>query len=135
MKSYKDFLSDQLQNVEVKKEYKKLAPYYDLAKEVVRMRLKRGLTQANLAVKINSTQAIVSRIESGSTNCSIKTIQNIAEALNCSIDLQLVPREEECYYLELQTEPVPDAWIVQDEEYPSHHVKNRQMDQQIKYQY
>jgi transcriptional regulator with XRE-family HTH domain len=106
MKSYKDFLSEQLQNAEVKKEYKKLAPYYDLARDVVRMRLKRGMTQQQLAEKIESTQAIVSRIESGNSNCSIKTLQKIGEALDCSINLQLIPKEEKCIFFEETTEPI-----------------------------
>ena len=61
-----------------------------IAMEVVALRLQHGLTQAELAGRCGMDQADVSRIERGSTDPSLLTLQGLAEALEA--DLRLVAR-------------------------------------------
>jgi DNA-binding XRE family transcriptional regulator len=65
---------------------------YDIAVELIRLREERGLTQVELAERCGIDQADISRIERGSTNPTVRTLQRIAEQLDA--DLQLVPRDE-----------------------------------------
>ena len=63
---------------------------YEIAMQVVALRERHGLTQAELAERCGMDQADVSRIERGSTSPTARTLQRIADALHA--DLKLVAR-------------------------------------------
>ena len=63
---------------------------YDVAMEVVTLRLQRGFTQTQLAERCGMDQADISRIERGSTSPTARTLQRLAEALEA--DVRLVAR-------------------------------------------
>jgi ribosome-binding protein aMBF1 (putative translation factor) len=63
---------------------------YDIAVQVMELREKRGLTQAQLAERCGVDQADISRIERGATSPTARTLQRIGEALDA--DLLLVAR-------------------------------------------
>jgi ribosome-binding protein aMBF1 (putative translation factor) len=63
---------------------------YDIAMQVIELREKHGLTQAELAARCGMDQADISRIERGSTSPTVRTLQRIANAL--SADLRLIER-------------------------------------------
>jgi ribosome-binding protein aMBF1 (putative translation factor) len=63
---------------------------YDIAMQVVELRERHGLTQAELAARSGIDQADISRIERGSTSPTARTLQRIAEALDA--DVRLVAR-------------------------------------------
>jgi len=64
---------------------------YEIALQVIDLRQKHGLTQAQLAERCGIDQADISRIERGSINPTMRTLQRIAEALEA--DVRLVARE------------------------------------------
>lgn len=45
------------------------------------MRLKAGLSQQQLAVKLGTTQSAVARLESGTTQPRLETVEKLAETL------------------------------------------------------
>ncbi|MES1221445.1 MAG: helix-turn-helix transcriptional regulator, partial [Bacteroidota bacterium] len=49
------------------------------------LRLKRGLTQNDLAIQCNFEKASLSRIESGKTNMTVLTLFKISKALEVDI--------------------------------------------------
>jgi transcriptional regulator with XRE-family HTH domain len=63
---------------------------YDIALQVIELREKQGLTQAELAARCGMDQADISRIERGSTSPTTRTLQRIANAL--AADVRLVER-------------------------------------------
>jgi len=63
---------------------------YDIALQVIDLREKHGLTQAQLAARCGIDQGDISRIERGSTSPTSRTLQRIAEALDA--DVRLVAR-------------------------------------------
>jgi ribosome-binding protein aMBF1 (putative translation factor) len=65
---------------------------YDLAAQVMELRDKHGLTQAELAKRCGVDQGDISRIERGETSPTTRTLQRIADALGA--DLRLVEREQ-----------------------------------------
>lgn len=56
--------------------------FYGNERDTIRaLRLSRGLSQARLASLADTTQAHIARIEAGSTDCQVGTLQRIAKAL------------------------------------------------------
>ena len=66
------------------------AQAYKIALQVMDLREKHGLTQAQLAKRCDMSQADISRIERGSTSPTARTLERIADALDA--DLRLVAR-------------------------------------------
>ena len=66
------------------------AQAYDIALQVIDLREKHGLSQAELAERCGMDQGDISRIERGSTSPTARTLQRIADAL--SADVRLVER-------------------------------------------
>ncbi len=63
---------------------------YDIAVQIIELRERHGLTQAELAERCGVDQGDISRIERGSTSPTARTLQRIAEALDA--DVRLVDR-------------------------------------------
>ena len=63
---------------------------YDIALQVIALRERHGLTQAQLAARCGIDQGDISRIERGSTSPTARTLQRIADALDA--DVRLVAR-------------------------------------------
>ena len=63
---------------------------YDIALQLIDLRERRGLTQAQLAARCGVDQGDISRIERGATSPTARTLQRIAEALDA--DVRLVAR-------------------------------------------
>ncbi len=55
--------------------------------QVVELREKHGLTQAQLAERCGIDQGDISRIERGATSPTARTLQRIAEALDAEVRL------------------------------------------------
>lgn len=66
---------------ELKVEYEALTPIYEIKKELIRLRLEKGLSQHDLADLIGTKQSAISRLENGSYNPSIEFLSKIAHAL------------------------------------------------------
>ncbi|OGJ87681.1 MAG: transcriptional regulator [Candidatus Raymondbacteria bacterium RifOxyA12_full_50_37] len=79
---YKKLLKEELKNPEFRKEYDALAEEFELAKEVISLRLKAGLTQKELAEKAHTSQPAIARLESGHyTTVSMSFLNRIGKAL------------------------------------------------------
>ena len=53
----------------------------EFAIQIANEREKAGLSQKDLALKLKTTQSVISRIENGKQNISLDMLQNIANAL------------------------------------------------------
>lgn len=69
-----------LENPEARAEYEAQAPEFELASELISARARAGLTQAELAQRMNTTQSTIARLESGRTLPSMRTLARFAEA-------------------------------------------------------
>lgn len=90
--SLKDFRSRALARPEVKKAYEELKEEFAFLDEVLRARSESGLTQAEIARRIGTTQSAVARLESGSSkhSPSVATLQRYARAVGCRVEIKLV---------------------------------------------
>lgn len=78
-------------NPEFKKLYINSQPQFELTCAMINARLKENLTQEQLAKKIGSKQAVISRVEAGS-NVSVSFLQRVANALNLDLQVKFIPR-------------------------------------------
>jgi ribosome-binding protein aMBF1 (putative translation factor) len=89
MKSFNQYLEEQLKNPEFKKAYDALAPEFELASQIIDARLKKGLSQAELAEKIGTKQSAIARLESVDYNPSIKMLKRVAQATETRLKVSL----------------------------------------------
>ncbi len=60
--------------------YDELGPEFELARSLIEARSRAGLTQAQLARRMKTTQSVVARLESGRVCPSTKTLEKVARA-------------------------------------------------------
>lgn len=88
MKSWTQLRQELLKDQEVKKEYDKLERRYALIEKVVEARIKRKMTQAQLAKKVGTKQSAIARLESGNVNPSLNFMERIAVALGLKLNIE-----------------------------------------------
>jgi len=72
-----------------------LAPEFQAAREVIRLRLAQGLTQKELAERVGTQQASISRLERATYKPNLGFLQRVAEALNARVEIRLVPKSRD----------------------------------------
>ena len=79
--TYEEHVKELLKNKKVREEYEKLLPEYELARSIIEQRLKKKMTQEDVARKSGMPQSTISRIE-GLTHGLPKTstLKKIAHA-------------------------------------------------------
>lgn len=85
----KEFMAKSLADPEVKREYDALEQEFAIASELIRARARAGLSQAELAARMGTSQSAVARLESGQTLPSTKTLLRFAEATGSKVELRL----------------------------------------------
>lgn len=66
---------------ELKTEYDEMSPMYEIKKEIIRLRIEKGLSQKELATLMGTKQSAISRLENGSYNPSVEFLNRIAHTL------------------------------------------------------
>lgn len=77
-----------LKNPEFKAEYDKLQPEFAVIRAVIEARMRKGVTQEDLAKKIGTKQSVISRLESGRANPSVAFLKKLAQALNSRLEIR-----------------------------------------------
>ncbi len=67
------------------------AEEFDPGYQVDRLRMLRGLTQAQLAEMVGTRQPSIARLENGTSAPSLSFLSKIAEALGAKIEFKLIP--------------------------------------------
>lgn len=83
-----DDLKKRLKDPEFRKAWKESEPEYLLAKQLIEKRLERKMSQRELARKLKTTQAVISRIETMQANPSLSLLKRIAQILNLKLELR-----------------------------------------------
>lgn len=85
--SANDWLAKSLKDPKFKKEYDKLQPEYELINKLIEARIKKKMTQKDIADRMGTKQSALARLESGHANPTISFIQKLATALGTDITL------------------------------------------------
>ncbi len=87
MTTWKQHKQELLKNPKFKAAYDELEPEYRLANELIRARLGKKMTQAELAEQAGVSRVVVARLESGTTNPTVETVNRVAGALGKELKL------------------------------------------------
>lgn len=88
--TFRQDLKNRLKDPEFKKAWEESEAEYQISRALIAARLEKKISQRELAKAANTTQAVISRLESMSANPSIGLIQKVASALNLKLKIQLV---------------------------------------------
>lgn len=88
--TFRQDLKNRLKDPAFRKAWEASEAEYQISRALISARLERKISQRELARKANTTQAVISRLESMSANPSVGLIQKIASALSLKLKIQLV---------------------------------------------
>ena len=91
MKTFKQLKAELMQSPEFRAEYERLRPEFELAETIIAARTAQGLTQAELAARMNTSQSYIARLESGRVLPSMRTWQRLAAATGTRPKVTLEP--------------------------------------------
>jgi len=92
---------------ELRQAYEESEPAYLLASAMLRARSDLGITQAELARRMGTSQSVVSRLENMDSSPTLRTVVKVAKALGCEVELRFVRREAETEVEVLEAEVLP----------------------------
>jgi ribosome-binding protein aMBF1 (putative translation factor) len=88
--AFEEFKARLLRDPAVRAEYDALAPEFEIAAELVRARLRAGLSQAELAARMGTSQSTIARLESGQSLPGTKTPVRFAQATGSRFQVRLL---------------------------------------------
>ena len=94
MIKFKDLKARLLKDSEVRREYDALEEEFALIAAVAKARARAGLSQAQLAKRMKTTQSVIARLESGRATPSTRTLSRFAKATGPRLKISFEPREK-----------------------------------------
>ena len=91
MTRVKDLHQKWMKGREYRKAHEALAPGFALARAVIDARAHAGLTQAQLAQRMDTTQSVIARLESGRVRPSTQTLERLAAATGTRLKISFEP--------------------------------------------
>ena len=88
---FDDFLNEQLNDPEFRKEYEALQPEAAVMQAIIDARKSTGMTQKELSKRTGITQGDISKLECGNANPSIRTLQRLAAGMGMTVKIEFVP--------------------------------------------
>ena len=79
-------------DLEYRAAYNELGPEFDLARSIILFRTEVGLTQAEFAKRMNTTQSVIARLEAGRTYPSIRRLTRVAQATGTRLRISFEPQ-------------------------------------------
>ena len=88
--TFDEYLKEQLQDPEFRRIWEESAPQRHIASQLIEARIAQDISQKQLAQKMGTTQAVISRIENSSVNPSIGILARLATALDKKLEINFV---------------------------------------------
>ena len=83
-----DFEKELLAKPGFKKAQEETRLEYEIARALIKARLEKGLTQVEIAKRMNTKQSVISRVENARTMPSLAFLKRLATVLNASLQVQ-----------------------------------------------
>jgi transcriptional regulator with XRE-family HTH domain len=87
-----EWQAKQRRDPEFVRAYEELRPEFEVAEQVIKLRLKQKMTQAELAKRSGTKQSGIARLERGRGAKQLSFIERVADSLNASVHIHLKPR-------------------------------------------
>lgn len=94
MTDFKDFLAEQLKDPEIRAEYDALEPEFSLMQAMIDARKSSGLTQKQLSERTGIAQSDISKLESGNSNPSLRTLERLAKGMGMRVQIEFKPLKQ-----------------------------------------
>jgi len=91
MSEFRELLEEQLKDPEFRTEWDALEPEFAIVQAMIDARKNSGLTQKQLAERTGIAQGDISKLENGSGNPSLKTLQRLAAAMDMKLRIEFLP--------------------------------------------
>ncbi len=91
MTQIKDLHQKWMKNRDYRNAHHELAAEFELARAVIAARTTAGLTQEQLAQRMDTTQSVIARLESGRTRPSTQTLERLAVATGTRLRITFEP--------------------------------------------
>ncbi|MCI7331464.1 MAG: helix-turn-helix transcriptional regulator [Selenomonadaceae bacterium] len=88
---FNDFLKEQLQDEEFRREYEALQPEHAVIQAMIDARKRTGLTQKELSERTGIAQGDISKLERGNANPSLRTLKRLAAGMGMQLKIEFVP--------------------------------------------
>ncbi len=85
---WKDFGKELLARPGFKEALEETSLEYEIARALIKARLEKGLTQAEIAKRMHTKQSVISRVENARTTPSLAFLKRLAGVLNASLHVQ-----------------------------------------------
>ncbi len=86
---------------EYQAEQARLAPYEELARQLIRLRMEAGLSQSQVAGIVGTSHSAISRLESGQHAPTVETLRKLGSAFGKSLVIGFEDEEEKSAEREL----------------------------------
>ena len=91
--SVDDLHEEWLKNPAYRREYEALEEEFSLTAALIEARARAGLTQEQVAQRMNTTQAVVARLEGGGSKPSTNTLEKFAKATGSRLRITFEPAD------------------------------------------
>ena len=95
MRTFNEYLSEQLQDPEFRAEWDALEPEFAIIQAMIDARKNSGITQKQLSEKTGIAQGDISKIEKGSANPSLNTLKRLASGMDMKLRIEFLPINSE----------------------------------------
>ena len=87
-----DYFDRQMKDPEFAREYEALGPEFEIVDQIIALRLKRKMSQRDLAAKVGTQQPSIARFERRRVTTDLSFLRRVADALGADVKVSLVPR-------------------------------------------
>lgn len=87
---FQTYLAKQLKNPRIKRYYDEYGKQLEIAYQILKLRKRKKMSQAELAKKVGTTQSNIARMEAGQQNFTTETLQRIARAFKYDLRIEFV---------------------------------------------
>ena len=89
MTNFNTIKKQSLKNKKVMKAYNDLDLEFSIINQIIEKRIKMGMSQKDLALKIGTKQPSIARFESGDYNPTISFLKKVSEALDSKLVIKI----------------------------------------------
>ena len=93
MSDLQELTNELMQDAAFRKEYEALQPEHTVIQAMIDARKKSGMTQKELAEITGIAQGDISKLERGSANPSIRTLQRLAKGMGMILKIEFTPEQ------------------------------------------
>ncbi len=89
MTNFKTIKKQVLKNKKVMKAYKNSELEFSIIDQIIDKRIKKGMSQKDLALKMGTKQPSIARFESGDYNPTLSFLKKISKALDSKLEIKI----------------------------------------------